>query len=373
MAWEDQFSFNTDDADSQTSWSEDEGLLRHMTIDIEALDEAELDAWKMVFGRSRDLYKKKPWLYLHARDAIAIEKDSGSFEVSIASMLGNAGRNAGVQFFLGDWGQWSLQYLLSREAELSARLVSRLLSRLNAYRLDFLMRADIPDHYAALARHSGFSFRGSWPYFTVLEPNRPLRYPKLEDLRHLSFLLEQLLHTISDIETSRVSFSPDEKKILKRSWSAEDQRWLYSQRDASTDLYLPAVTEVDEFTVKRMERLPQTDAELSLDLFRFRHPVRDKDGSFINLYLFVATDDLSGEVVSFDTLRSDVDEYQSWPDFVVRLLDEVGRPALIALDDEIALASIDSLLEAFDIPYTLLWSNPLHDLIFDNITDQMKK
>ncbi len=371
MAGEDQFGFNIDDAGSETSWSDDRTLLRHMSIDAASIGEAGLDLWRTIFARSRELYKKKPWQYLHARDIIGIEKDKGSFELTLASMIGQDGRNVGVQFFLGDWGQWSLRYMLDREADLSARLVSRLLSRLNAYRLDFMKRTEIPDDYAELVRSLGFSFRGAWPYITVLEPNKPLSYPDLSDLEHLAFLLDQLLTILGDIEAGRIGFSGDKKKILCRSWSVDDQRWLYSQSESPGDLYLPAFTEIDEFTVERIERLPQTDAELSLDLFRFRQPVQDKDGSFINLYLFVATNDLSGEVVSFDTLRSDVDEYKSWPEFLIRLLDEVGRPALISLDDEIALAAIDSLLEAFDIPYALLRSNPLHDMIFANITNQM--
>ncbi len=356
---------------NESNWSDEQSLLRHMQLSADGFDAEKRDAWARVLSLSKQLYKKKAWSYLTVDNLISIERASGSREQTIVSMMAGSNGIPSVQFYLGDWGLWSLRYLLDREEDLSARLVSRLLSRLDAYRLDYLMRADIPDDYAAFCRDLGLSFRGDWPYLTVIEPNKPLSYPETTDLLHMEFVLEQLLLTLNDIELKHLTFSPDSGYMLRRSWSEADKRWLYTQEKSAPDIYLETMSVDDELFVMRMKRLPQTQMELSLDLFRFRQPVMDEDGVYINMYLFIASDDISGEVVFYDTVRSDVSEYAAWPDFLIALLTDLGKPALIQLDDEIALACLDPFLDAIGVPYVLLRTNPLHDFIYEDISKQM--
>lgn len=333
----------------------------------ELLGEVGMTVWKKALERSRDIYKLKPWEVLLSDDIFAIDMNLKGTEEAITSFMGQSSGEHSIQFFIGDWGKWGLAYLFQNEAVLSARLVGRILSRINSMRIDYMRRDDVPDDYARLTSVLGLHFRGNYPVITVFEPTKEPSLPSIEDLEQILFMLDQVHDVIRDLRARKIQLTMDDHRILKRYWSKKDCRWLYKFTSLEGGLYIPQPEALDELTAHRLKRLPAYDGrDINVDLLRINALVRDEDGSPRNYYMFVGADGDSGYMLHHKLWRADQDEMEAWRSFLTEILDTFGRPEVFIFDDEIAYAGMEPFLNTLDLKHELVEQNPLFDFLFDD-------
>lgn len=378
MFWDDSFFDEFDDDDSYddefNQMNEDmfeddiyaslDPLLQGPKVATMADEEFEL--WKQVLELARQLYKLKPWSLFDSNTWITIEKERSKFEDATAAFMGQTREDYALQFFLSDWGRWTLAFMKENEEILSSRLVSRVLYRLNAYRIDYVAADELPDRYRAFVRDLGFTFRGNWPLVSTMIQGKPMSYPNTEEIEHIAFLLEGMIQTVEDIQAKKVSM-PAEDKLLKRYWSFQDQRWLYRESGLKAFVYMPVREGRDELMAKRIAKQMLTDQRLSVDLLRFRTPMLNPQRELVIPSCFIATDDDTAQVVKIQLLMPEVNELEAWEQFIVDLIQEVGKPELLSLDDEVSYEALEPFFDAIDISVALAISNPDHDTIFDQM------
>lgn len=337
--------------------------------DYGAMDDSERALWKQVLEHARYLYKLKPWAEFDTDTWVSIEQERSKFEDATVAFMGQRRSDYALQFFLSEWGRWCLSYMKENEAVLSRRLVSRALYRLNAYRIDFVAADDLPDRYRMFIRDLGLSFRGNWPYLTSLMQSKVMTYPTRDELEHLDFLMVELIQTVEDVQSSKVSLPRDEH-LLKRYWSFQDQRWLYRELPLKAHVYLPVSETRDELAAKRIAKQEETDQRISIDLFRFRNPFVDADRSLILPSCFIATDDDTAQIVKVKLMGSLTNELTEWEDFILELIRELGKPESLNFDDEVTYEALEPFFDAIDLSVALMVTNPDHDLIFEHMDHQ---
>lgn len=375
MFWDDSLFEDLDDDDLY----DDEEADQQIEEDIESvldpllqgpklatMTDEEFDLWKQVLELARRLYKLKAWSLFDSNTWITIEKERSKFEDATAAFMGQRREDYAIQFFLSDWGRWSLAYMKENEQVLSSRLISRVLYRLNAYRVDYLAADELPDRYRAFVRDLGFSFRGNWPLVSTMFQGKPMDYPSFEELEHIAFLLEGMIQTVGDIQAKKISI-PAEDKLLKRYWSIQDQRWLYQESGLKAFVYMPVTETRDELMAKRVAKQMLTDQRLSVDLLRFRTPMLNSQRELLIPSCFIATDDDTAQLVKVQLLMPEVNELEAWEHFIVDLIQEVGKPELLSLDDEVSYEALEPFFDAIDVSVALAITNPDHDNIFDQM------
>lgn len=333
------------------------------------LSDRERKKWLSVLSLCEDLFTKKPWTWMSEVDIIGIERRQGNREQSLVTTIGYDSHHKGINFYLGDWGEWALLNMLILEEKVSARIASRVMCRLNSFRVDYMLAGDLPADYARFVRDLGFTFRGGWPHVSMLEGAKPIRFPEGESLDYFEFLLNELLAFYTDLEAAHIRLPNDREQILLRYWSEADNKWLYRKRSFSSQIFIPAPADLDEPTVQRIGQLPGNDQAVSVDYFRLPASYFDVEEKTVRLFVFIATDDESGKILSMESNRADRDEFSSWVKFLLDLFRKAGRPSRISVDDEIPYVGLAPVLEQLDIDFRLIEAHPLHDFLFSHLEE----
>lgn len=378
MTWDKDLFNDNDEPDFSDDDMDLEKLYELYHAHLEAQEKAEIMSehavamWRSVFSLSRDLYKLKPWSLIEPYDLLVIEKERSKYEDATVDFFGDRYYGYSVQANMGESGKWVLEYMMNQgDQPISERVMSRLIYQLFAFRIDYVATDYLPPDYHAFCKSLGFSFRGNWPLLTFLRKGMVHEIPDEADLEHVVFILEQLIQVAKDIKAKKVR-PGSRSDLLKRYWSAQDNRWLYTRQLLDPHLYLPEAKAVDEFTMQRIKRMPYTDQYLSVDLFCLRGKFMNPDGSFSALLYFIASDDDSQQVIESYLVPSMTNELDEWTQFIIKVIETHGKPEMLTLDNEIIYEALDPLFDEIDISVALLENNPLHDYIYTEINESVQ-
>lgn len=261
------------------------------------------DMLARIYTLADDLHKIAAWKHLYETDIFGIHIH-GSDIPWYVSVMGSGGSFPAISAYEGNSALCDFLKLQFQEHEIAAEDIFMIPHLM----LSFEDRENLEPEERKKLKELGFKFREKegWPVLRKITPGHPPVFPDLKQLRVLVAIIEQTMLVAQRSASVKLPFlrvnDSDEVSGLVRSGhdEAEPDSWTDEHRTIPFETTSIPV-QYDPGLVEQLDRIPQSDLVLEVDMPVMPSPVPDKDPPYFPFVLLVIEQE-SGYIIHFELL-----------------------------------------------------------------------
>lgn len=307
-----------------------------------------------IYTLAYELHKMAPWQYLNETDVFGIHIHESDIPWYV-SVMGSGGSFPAVSVYEGNNALCDFLELQFQEHEIAPEDIFMMPHLM----LSFEDRENLEMEERKKLKELGFTFRGkeAWPVLRKITPGYPPVFPDLKQLRDLVAIIEQTLLVARRAVREELTFlwvnDKDEVNGLVRAGreGEEPDSWADEHRTIPYETTSVPV-QYNHGLVKQLDRIPQSEVVLEVDMPVMLSPVQDSDPPYFPFVLLVL-DQESGYIVHFELLTphpSALEMYGRCGNVLVKaLLKTKVKPRTIQVKSPRLFEVFDTVLEHTNI------------------------
>lgn len=331
-----------------------------------------------IYTRADELHKMAPWMQLYETDVFGIHIQ-GSDTPWYVSVMGSQGSFPAVSVYEGDTALCDFMELQLDEHEIAAEDILMIPHLM----LSFEDRENLETEERKKLKELGFKFRGKggWPVLRRITPGHPPLFPELEQLRVLDAVIEQTMLVARRAAMEELPFLHvnvnDEFTGLVRvgPYGAEPDSWTDEHRTIPFE-FTNIPVQYNHELVKRLDRIPQSNHVLLVDMPVIPSPIPDKDPPYFP-FIFLVLDKESGYIIHFELLTphpSALEMYGRCGNVLVKaLLKKKIHPRTIQVKSPRLIEVFNSVLEHSSIRIDFKSSLPMVKEAYMGLIDHFSR
>lgn len=309
--------------------------------------EATIEQWKELYKLTYEISLLKPWNQYWDMDLIAVETKPNE-EPNFVSIMGKGGTCIGISVYHGMEGYSDFCQVCDEDYHIPATFV---MSDQNCLTCYWGNRDEVDDESYALIRQLDLHFRGkgNWIYFKAFEKKS---FPSLPTFGEVKLLIETykgLLHTLKHETYDESVFENNEILYTQKD---EDGKWFtYTvPRPEAPERYNTIFIQ-DRKLIEHFKSIETSDIELAMDMDYMMVPTNDAGFERpINPLAYLVFDLKTNQVLHFDLIHPDEDDYKIIMDNFLGALDHFGKPKHVYARNPYILHWLEFICKELEIP-----------------------
>lgn len=303
-----------------------------------------------IYTQADELRKMAPWMQLYETDVFGIQIQ-GSDTPWYVSVMGSDGSFPAVSVYEGNTALCDFMELQFHEHEIAAEDIFMIPHLM----LSFEDRENLETEERKKLKELGFKFRGKggWPVLRKITPGHPPLFPELEQLRVLDAVIEHTMlvarrAAMDELPFLRVNDNDEVTGLVRTGHDgAEPDSWTDEHRTIPFETTSIPV-QYNHGLVERIDRIPQSDHVLEVDMPVMPSPVPDRVPPYFPFILLVL-DKESGYIMHFEMLTP--------------------HPSALEMYGRCGNVLVEALLKAKIHPRTILVKSPRLFEVFDSVLE----
>lgn len=309
--------------------------------------QATLEQWEELYDLAIEITKLKPWNAYWDMDLIAVETKKNE-EPNFVSIMGKGGTCTGISVYRGMEGYSDFCQISNDDYNVPATFV---MSDQNCITCYWGNRDEVDDDMYSIIKQLGLRFRGNgnWIYFKTFEKKS---FPSLPNYGEVKMLIETYKGLIETLKHEEYQESIFDKGDIIYTQKDEDNHWFsYTvPRPMEPERYNTILVN-DSNLIDYFKNMDDSDLELAIDMDYMMVPTNDEGFERpINPLAYIVFDLRNDQILHFDLIHPDQEDYEVIMDNFLGAVDHFGKPKHVYARNPYILSWLDFICEKLDIP-----------------------